>query len=125
MMNAIETICAPYDENVWATLEHYLPDRIGHGVHAIEDPALVELLAERAIPLEVCPVSNIATGAYASLADHPFQRLRDAGVIVTLNSDDPELFGGWLTDVYEAARDTWVLEDEDLAGLSAAARYHR
>jgi adenosine deaminase len=108
-------------ENVWATLEHYLPDRIGHGVHAIEDPALVELLAERAIPLEVCPVSNIATGAYASLADHPFQRLRDAGVIVTLNSDDPELFGGWLTDVYEAARDTWVLEDEDLAGLARAA----
>ena len=103
-------------ENVWATLEHFRPDRIGHGVRAIEDPALVAELARRGIPLEVCPVSNVATGAYPSLAAHPFPALRAAGVVVTLNSDDPAMFGGWLTDVYAAAREAWDLEDGELAG---------
>ncbi len=107
-------------ENVWATLEHYEPDRIGHGVHSIEDPALVRELAARRIPLEICPVSNVATGAYPSLAAHPFPELRAAGVVVTLNSDDPSMFGGWLTDVYAAASNAWGLADADLAALARA-----
>src|SRR5207253_3535834 len=94
-------------ENVWQTLEHYSPDRIGHGVRSIEDPRLVEELATRGIPLEIAPVSNVATGVYASLDDHPFRDLRDAGVAVTLNSDDPSMFGGWVDDVFRAARDAW------------------
>ena len=106
--------------NIWATLEHYAPDRIGHGVRAIDDPSLVLELARRAIPLEVCPVSNVATGAYASLAAHPFLALRDAGVVVTLNSDDPSMFGGWLTEVYVAARDAWELDDAALAAIARA-----
>ena len=108
-------------ENVWATLEHYRPDRIGHGVRAIEDPALVAALAERRIPLEICPVSNVATGSYSSLAVHPFPHLRDAGVVVTLNSDDPSMFGGWLSDVYTAARDAWSLDDAAIADLARTA----
>lgn len=105
-------------ENVWETLRWYDPDRIGHGVRSIDDPALVEELARRAIPLEVCPVSNVATGAYPSLAVHPFPALRAAGVVVSLHSDDPPMFGGWLTEVYEAAREAWSLTDEDLAELA-------
>ncbi len=66
-------------ENVWETLEHYAPDRIGHGVRAIDDPQLVETLAERRIPLEVSPLSNVATGVYPSLEAHPFLRLRKRG----------------------------------------------
>ena len=108
-------------DNIWATLEHYQPDRIGHGVRAIDDPALVAELARRGLPLEVCPVSNVGTGAYPSLGAHPFPVLRDAGVIVTLNSDDPTMFGGWLTEVYTAARDAWNLDDEDLAAIAGAA----
>ena len=108
-------------ENVWQTLEHFLPDRIGHGVRAIDDPRLVERLAADGIPLEVSPISNVATGAYASLEEHPFLRLRDAGVVVTLNSDDPPMFGAWITDVFEAARRVWQLSDEELADLSRAA----
>ena len=104
--------------NIWSTLEHLRPDRIGHGVSAIEDPALVAELAERRIPLEVSPVSNVRTGVFPSLAEHPFMRLRDAGVIVTLNSDDPPMFGAWLTEVYEAARDAWNLSDETLADIA-------
>ncbi len=108
-------------QNVWDTLRFYHPDRIGHGVRAIDDPALVEELARRGIPLEVCPVSNVATGAYPSLEAHPFLRLRDAGVVVTLNSDDPPMFGAWLADVYSAARGAWGLNDEELAELARIA----
>jgi adenosine deaminase len=105
--------------NVWETLEHYAPDRIGHGVRAIDDPRLVETLAERRIPLEVSPLSNVATGVYPSLEAHPFLRLREAGVVVTLNSDDPPMFGdGWLTPVYEAARRAWGLSDQELAAIA-------
>ena len=108
-------------ENVWATLEHYMPDRIGHGVRAIDDPRLVEELATRGIPLEVSPISNVRTGVYGSLQEHPFLPLREAGVQVTLNSDDPPMFGAWLTDVYEAARTAWGLTDAELADISRAA----
>jgi adenosine deaminase len=107
--------------NVWQTLEHYAPDRIGHGVRSVEDPRLVQELASRAIPLEVSPLSNVATGVYASLEEHPFARLRDAGVVVTLNSDDPTMFGGWVDGVYEAARATWGFTDGELAGLAAGS----
>ncbi len=105
-------------QNVWATLEHLLPDRIGHGVRAIEDPRLVAHLADIQIPLEVAPVSNVATGVYPSLREHPFLALRDAGVILTLNSDDPPMFGGWLTEVFQQARETWELRDVALADLA-------
>ena len=104
--------------NVWETLEHCLPDRIGHGVRSIEDPALVAHLAALGIPLEVSPVSNVATGVYASLEEHPFRVLRDAGVTVTLNSDDPPMFGAWLADVYRAAADTWGYDDDSLAEIA-------
>jgi adenosine deaminase len=105
-------------ENVWLTLEHFLPDRIGHGVRAIDDPRLVERLAADAIPLEVSPISNVATGVYPSLEEHPFLRLRDAGVVVTLNSDDPPMFDAWLGDVFEAARRAWELTDDVLADIA-------
>jgi adenosine deaminase len=108
-------------ENVRATLEHLRPDRIGHGVRAIEDPALVAELADRRIPLEICPVSNVATGVYDDVASVPLPALRDAGVVVTLNSDDPSMFDAWLTDVYAAARDAWGLADAELADLAHAA----
>ncbi len=104
--------------NVWETLEHCLPDRIGHGVRSVEDPVLVEHLATSGIPLEVSPVSNVATGVYGSLEEHPFRVLRDAGVTVTLNSDDPPMFGAWLTDVYRSAADTWDLDDASLAEIA-------
>lgn len=104
--------------NVWATLETYDPDRIGHGVAAASDPELVARLADLGIPLEVSPVSNVATGVFPSLDEHPFERLRAAGVVVTLNSDDPPMFGAWLNDVFEAARATWSYTDTQLAEIA-------
>ena len=108
-------------ENVWDTLEHLRPERIGHGVRSIEDPRLVERLAELAIPLEICPTSNVATGVYATIEDHPFRRLRDAGVVVTLNSDDPAMFGSWVSDEYRVARDVFGYDDEELADIAGAS----
>ena len=89
-------------------------------MRSIDDPRLVEHLADLGIPLEVCPTSNVATGAYASLAEHPFPRLRDAGVVVTLNSDDPAMFGSWVSDEYRVARDVFGYDDADLADIAAA-----
>ena len=87
-------------ESVWSAINDLGVDRIGHGVRAIEDPGLVEYLAEHEIPLEVCPTSNVVTGVAPSLREHPIRRLYDAGIPVTLNSDDPSFFGSNLLDEY-------------------------
>ncbi|MCP4231061.1 MAG: adenosine deaminase [bacterium] len=92
-------------ESVWEAVRMLGSDRIGHGVRAIEDKALVEYLAENGIPLEVCPTSNIRTGIYESLAEHPLKRLYDAGVPITVNTDDPTFFGCKLADEYRALLD--------------------
>jgi aminodeoxyfutalosine deaminase len=105
-------------ESIWETLATLAPERIGHGVQAIGDPSLVRHLAKVGIPLELCPTSNVATGAVASLQEHPFVRLRDAGVVVTLNSDDPGMFGSWIADEYEVARQVFGLSDEELAEIA-------
>ena len=75
-------------------------ERIGHGIRAAENPRLVERLARDRIPLELCPTSNLCTGVVSSFADHPFRMFDDAGVLVTVNSDDPPLFGTTLTDEF-------------------------
>lgn len=87
-------------ESVWGALRSLQAERIGHGIRAIEDPALVEHLRERQIPLEVCPTSNVCTGVVASITEHPIRRLFDAGVYITVNSDDPPMFNTTLTDEY-------------------------
>jgi len=75
-------------------------ERIGHGVRAIEDPAIIELLCKKQIPLEVCITSNLQTKIYSSVTEHPLQELYEAGVYVTVNSDDPPMFGSNITEEY-------------------------
>ncbi len=84
--------------SVWGAIRVLGAERLGHGVRSIEDPALVDYLADRHIPLEVCPTSNVRLGVYADLASHPLPDLHDAGVPVTINSDDPPLFNTTLND---------------------------
>ncbi len=84
--------------SVWGAIRVLGAERLGHGVRSIEDPALVAYLADRHIPLEVCPTSNVRLGVYADLASHPLPDLHDAGVPVTINSDDPPLFNTTLND---------------------------
>jgi len=86
--------------SVWAALRLLYADRLGHGVRCVEDPALVEYLRERQVPLEVCPTSNVCLGVYPDYATHPLRRLWDAGLLVTVNSDDPPMFGADLNHEY-------------------------
>ena len=87
-------------ETIWASLDALGAERIGHGIRAVDDPTLVAHLAATGTPLEVCPTSNLRTGVVRTAAEHPFRRLDEAGVVVTVNSDDPALFGTTLTEEY-------------------------
>lgn len=108
-------------ETVWDAIGLLGAERIGHGTSAAQDPELLAHLATEGIALEVCPTSNLATRSVASLADHPLRQFRDAGVIVTINSDDPPMFGTTLGHEYEVAADLLDLDEAGLAALATAA----
>lgn len=106
-------------QTIWDALNLLGAERIGHGTSAAQDPALLTHLASAGVPLEVCPSSNIATGAVEILEEHPITAFRDAGVVITVNSDDPPMFGTTLNHEYEiAAR----LLDLDEAGIGELAK---
>ena len=88
-------------ESIWSAIRVADSVRIGHGVRAIEDPELVAYLKEKQIPLEVCPTSNLCLKVYPSLAEHSLPRLVDAGLYITINSDDPPMFNTTLTREYQ------------------------
>jgi aminodeoxyfutalosine deaminase len=106
---------------VWDALRELGAERIGHGVHSVQDPELLAYLAEHRIPLEVCPTSNVRTRAVASLAEHPLPALVDAGVLVTINSDDPPMFGTTLNDEYAVAARLLNLDKGGVVELARAA----
>jgi adenosine deaminase len=95
-------------------------ERIGHGIRVLEDPDLVAELRDRQIPLEVCPTSNVMTKVVPSMDLHPLPRLLEAGLLVTLNSDDPSMFSSPLAGEYEACRTTFGMDDTALAALAHA-----
>lgn len=105
-------------QTVWDALNLLHAERIGHGTSAAQDPALLAHLAETGVPLEVCPSSNIATRAVATLEEHPIRAFRDAGVTVTVNSDDPPMFGTTLNREYEIAAHLLGLDETGLAELA-------
>jgi adenosine deaminase len=104
-------------QSVMETLEHLDPDRIGHGVRSVEDPQVLDAVAQAGVTLEVCPGSNVALGVYAEPGDVPLRRIVEAGVPVALGADDPLLFGSRLAAQYAAARDLGF-GDEELARLA-------
>jgi adenosine deaminase/aminodeoxyfutalosine deaminase len=104
-------------QSVWAALE-LGAERIGHGISSIDDPVLVRHLRDRAIPLEVCISSNLVTGVVKRIEDHPVRRLYDAGVPVTLATDDPAMFRCTLVGEYALAARTFGFTQTELAGLA-------
>jgi len=113
-------------ESVRAALDDLGVKRIGHGVRAIEDPALVERLAADGVVLEVCPGSNIALGLYPDWPAHPIDRLREAGVSVTVSTDDPPFFHTTMAQEYDRLADTFGWDEAvfvDLARASASAAF--
>jgi len=101
-------------ESIWGALRELKADRIGHGLHAVEDPVLVRYLAEHQVPVEVCISSNVLTGCCTSLDRHPVRKLFDAGVLITLNTDDPEMFHTTLNQEYQIAQQVCGFSDDEL-----------
>jgi adenosine deaminase len=106
---------------VAAVVDALAPVRLGHGVRATEDDAVLDLLARRRIACEVCPASNVALGVFAAHDAVPLRRLDDAGVPVVLGADDPLLFGSGLVEQYRVARDVHGYDDTGLARLARAS----
>ncbi|MGC4813412.1 adenosine deaminase [Micromonospora sp. DT228] len=108
-------------QTVWDALHELGAERIGHGISAAQDPELLAYLAERQIGMEICPTSNVRTRAVATLDEHPLPRLVEAGLLVTINSDDPPMFGTTLNDEYAVAARLLGAGPEGLAGLARNA----
>ncbi|MFD9604202.1 adenosine deaminase [Streptomyces sp. NBC_01224] len=108
-------------QTVWDALTHLRAERIGHGTNSVQDPNLLAHLAEHRIPLEVCPTSNIATRAVADIEQHPVREMVQAGVLVTINSDDPPMFGTDLNNEYGVAARLLGLDERGLAALAKNA----
>jgi adenine deaminase len=105
-------------EYIWQALDVLKVERIDHGVRCAEDPVLVDRLVEERVPLTVCPLSNVKTRVAPTLADHPVRRLLERGLCVTVNSDDPAYFGGYVADNFSAIRATLNVPDDELVQMA-------
>ncbi len=106
-------------ETVWEAIEFLHAERIGHGIRSLEDPALVSYLAEWQLPVDVSPTSNVCTRCVPTMAEHPLRRMIEAGLFVTLNSDDPPMFGTSLNNEYLVAGRDLGFSPAELAELAA------
>jgi len=104
-------------ESIWGALNLHA-ERIGHGLAAAQDADLIEELAYRQIPVEICLTSNVRTGACKSIAEHPVKSYFDQGLMVTLNTDDPSLFGTSLAREYQLAQETFGFSEDHLRELA-------
>jgi adenine deaminase len=101
-------------EYIWQALDDLKAVRVDHGVRCMEDPQLVERLRDERVPLTVCPLSNVKLRVFPSMREHPIKRMLEAGLCVTVNSDDPAYFGGYVADNFQAAWEGLGLELGDL-----------
>lgn len=114
--HAGETTGAP---TVWEAIRFLRAERIGHGIRSLDDPALISYLADRQLPVDVSPTSNVCTRCVPSIAEHPLRRMIEAGLFVTLNSDDPPMFGTSLNDEYLVAGRELGFSPAELTGMAA------
>ena len=105
-------------EYIWQALDDLKVSRVDHGVRCVEDPKLVERLREEQIPLTVCPLSNVKLRVFDSIQDHNLKRMLELGLRVTVNSDDPAYFGGYMDENFEAVREGLDLSREDVYRLA-------
>jgi adenosine deaminase len=108
-------------EGVWDAIDLLGADRIDHGVRAIEDAELVEVLVERQIPLDICPTSNLTLGLYPSIAAHPFDTFRKKGIPVSINTDDPALLDLHLPTEYAVLAATFGWSGQTVRDVAATS----
>jgi aminodeoxyfutalosine deaminase len=108
-------------QTIWDSIRELRAERIGHGTSSTQDRELLAYLAEHDIALEVCPTSNVATKVVPSLDEHPIREMAAAGVVVTVNSDDPPMFGTTLNREYEIAAGLLGLDEAGLGELAKTA----
>lgn len=106
-------------EYIWGALDVLGAERIDHGIRCLEDPALVRRLAADQVPLTVCPLSNVRLGGFARLEDHTLPRMIESGLVVTLNSDDPAYFGGYIAANYIATQAALGFTRDQMIALAA------
>jgi adenosine deaminase len=104
-------------ESVRGAAEILQVDRIGHATRAEEDPALIDLLAERQIALELCPLSNVATGSIARIEDHPARRYMDRGLNISINTDDPGMFHNAMAEEYAVLMEQFEFTSDEIHQL--------
>jgi adenine deaminase len=106
-------------EYIWQAIDLLRAERIDHGVRALEDASLVRRMAKEQIALTVCPLSNVRLGVFQSMSQHNLKRLLEAGLLITINSDDPAYFGGYVSDNYIAAQEALELSRDEIERLAA------
>ncbi|QGQ25373.1 adenosine deaminase [Gimesia benthica] len=120
--NGLHIVCHAGEEGppeyITEALDLLHAERIDHGVHCMEDPALVERLAVEQIPLTVCPLSNVRLCVYPDMSQHPIKRMLEAGLRVTVNSDDPPYFGGYVNENFTAVQQALDLSRQELIQLA-------
>jgi adenosine deaminase len=104
-------------ESIWGAIRSLKVDRIGHGTRAIEDERLLEYMAEKKIPIEVCPLSNVKTGVVKSIESHPVRKFFERGLVVTINTDDPRMFGNSLAEEYGLLVDKLGFSPKEICSL--------
>lgn len=108
-------------ESIWGAIRNLKVERIGHGMRAYEDGVLVDYLVEHQIPLEMCPLSNVCTGVAGRMADHPVRRYFEKGMLVTINTDDPKMFGNSMAQEYRALEEVHGFSENEIHTLMANA----
>jgi len=108
-------------DSIWGAIKSLEIERIGHGVRAIEDPALVDYLQEKQLPLEICVTSNLKTVVFPAVEAHPIKQFFDNGLFVTINSDDPTMFGTTITDEYVLLYEKLDFTPESIKSLTINA----
>ena len=104
-------------ESIWGAIRHLGVERIGHGTRAAEDEHLLDYLAEEGIPLEVCPLSNVRTGVVNSIEEHPVRRYFEHGLMMSINTDDPKMFGNSLAEEYRLLVEKLGFEPDEIRML--------
>ena len=104
-------------ESVWSVIRDLCVERVGHGTKAHEDPDLMDYLHEHRIPIELCPISNVRTGAVGSIAEHPIREYFERGLIISVNTDDPTMFGTTLGGEYELLVQECGFTKREICGL--------